>query len=111
MSDSHTDTSNQPVWVDVEFEVGFKRGDDQITKIRLRKPKGGDLRGLSLKDLMHAEVDAIITVLPRISDPIMTTQDAAGLEAQDIAEAGGTISSFLYTSAQRAMLLGETSTT
>jgi hypothetical protein len=99
-----------PTWVDVNFEVGFIRADQAITKIRIRKPKGGDLRGLSLKDLMQAEVDAIITVLPRISDPIMTVQDAAALEAQDLAEAGGTISSFFYTSAQKAMMLGETAT-
>lgn len=102
--------NNGPVWVDCDFETGFTRGDERILKVRLRKPIGGDLRGLSLKDLMQADIDAIITVLPRISDPIMTAHDAASLEAQDLAEAGGTITGFFYTSAQKKMMLGESST-
>lgn len=110
MSDTQPVTPPSPVWLDCHFETGFRRGDEQIKSIRLRKPKGGDLRGLSLKDLMQADVDAIITILPRISDPIMTTADAADLEAQDIAEAGGTITSFFYTSEQKAQMLGTTST-
>ncbi len=111
MSDAPAPSATkQPVWIDVNFEDGFTRGDETITRIRVRRPKAGELRGLSLKDLMQADVDAIVTVLPRISDPTMTMQEAASLEAPDIAEAGGTISSFFYTSAQKAILLGEKST-
>lgn len=96
--------SNGTVWVDCNFETGFKRGDDQVTKVRLRKPKGGELRGLNLQDLMRADVNAIITVLPRISDPIMTPQEAADLEADDLAEAGGVITGFFFNSAQRKLI-------
>ena len=96
--------ANQPVWKDCNFEHGFTRGDEQITKVRLRKPRGGELRGLNLQDLMRADVNAIITVLPRISDPIMTAADAEGLEADDLAEAGGVITGFFFNSAQREMI-------
>lgn len=100
----HAAAANQPVWKECAFETGFTRGDEQITKVRLRKPKGGELRGLNLQDLMRADVNAIITILPRISDPIMTVADAEGLDADDIAEAGGVITGFFFNSAQRKMI-------
>lgn len=96
--------SNQPVWKECTFETGFTRGEEQITKVRLRKPKGGELRGLNLQDLMRADVNAIITILPRISDPIMTVADAENLDADDIAEAGGVITGFFFNSGQRKMI-------
>lgn len=111
MSDAPAPSANkQPVWKECKFEHGFVRGDQVITDIRLRKPKGGELRGLNLQDLMAADVNAIITVLPRISDPIMTVADAESLEADDIAEAGGVITGFFFNSAQRAMIEKLTST-
>ncbi len=58
----------------------------------------------------RVDVNAIITVLPRISDPIMTVADAESLEADDIAEAGGVITGFFFNSAQRAMIEKLTST-
>ena len=99
-----TAAGNQPVWKECTFETGFTRGEEQITKVRLRKPKGGELRGLNLQDLMRADVNAIITILPRISDPIMTVSDAENLDADDIAEAGGVITGFFFNSAQRKMI-------
>ncbi|ENY81908.1 phage tail assembly protein [Sphingopyxis sp. MC1] len=111
MSDAPAPSATkQPVWKECKFEHGFVRGDKVITDIRLRKPKGGELRGLNLQDLMAADVNAIITVLPRISDPIMTVADAESLEADDIAEAGGVITGFFFNSAQRAMIEKLTST-
>jgi hypothetical protein len=103
-------TGNQPIWKECTFETGFTRGDEQITKIRLRKPKGGEMRGLNLQDLMRADVNAIITLLPRISDPTMTVSDAENLEADDIAEAGGVITGFFFSSAQMKMIREMTST-
>ena len=98
------DAAKKAVWKECNFDTGFTRGGEQITKIRLRKPKGGELRGLNLQDLMRADVNAIITVLPRISDPIMTVADAESLDADDIAEAGGVITGFFFNSAQRKMI-------
>lgn len=99
-----------PRWKSCDFETGFARGDDQIKSVKLRKPTAGELRGLNLQDLMRADVNAIITVLPRISDPIMTAADAASLEADDLAEAGGVITGFFFNSAQRKMIEDMTST-
>ena len=81
-------------WATVNLESGFQRGEETITQIRLRKPKAGELRGLNLQELFGGDVNAVIAVLPRISDPIMTAHDAENLEAEDLIECAGTIRTF-----------------
>lgn len=104
MNNETATAAKAPTWVDVEFETGFARGDEQITKIRLRKPKAGELRGLSLQAVMTADVGAVIELLPRISDPIMTKQDAEALEADDFTEAADAITGFFLSAAQKKMV-------
>lgn len=84
--------------------TGIPRPNGPVTVLTLRKPKGGDLRGLSLQALMQSDVNAIITVLPRICEPFITEQEAAGLEADDLAEVGGTLLGFFMTPAQKALI-------
>ncbi|HYC80799.1 MAG TPA: phage tail assembly protein [Croceibacterium sp.] len=81
-----------------------RRGDSEIAAVVLRKPLGGDLRGLTLQDVLQSDVNALIKLVPRISDPPLTEQEVAALEADDIAEVGGTIFGFFMTPAQKAML-------
>ena len=91
-----------------ELETGFQRGDETITKVTLRKPKAGELRGLNLQDLFQADVSAVLTLLPRISDPIMTPQECADLDPIDLMELGGAIKGFFMNKAMREMI-GQTS--
>lgn len=92
------------------LEDGIKRGDTVIKKLSLRRPGAGELRGLSLQDLLRADVGAIIAVLPRISDPTITVQEAEQLTPPDLAECAGAVAGFFLTSAQRATLNAMTST-
>lgn len=110
MSDATAPATKGPTWVVVDFETGFARGDDQVTNIRLRKPKAGELRGLSLQAVMTADVSAVIELLPRISDPTMTKEDAASLEADDFAEAADAITGFFLSAAQKKMVASMRST-
>lgn len=77
------------------------RGETPINTLVLRKPKAGELRGLSLKDLLTSDVGTIITLVPRISDPILTDAEAAMLDPADFAEIGGVIRGFFLTMAER----------
>lgn len=92
------------------LEDGFQRGDETIRKVTLRKPGASELRGLSLQDLVRSDVGSILTLLPRISDPIMTQADADGLSPVDLAECAGIIAGFFMTAEQRAMVERLTST-
>lgn len=61
---------------EVTLQTPVKRKDDQIKKVTLRQPSAGELRGLSLARLMQMDVSAIITVVPRISQPILDEAEA-----------------------------------
>lgn len=88
----------------VPLEEPIMRGDQAIASLTLRKPSAGELRGLSLQDLLRADVGSIIAVLPRISDPTLTEQEAAALDPASLAECAGAIAGFFLTSGQRAVM-------
>jgi|UPI000366DB3A hypothetical protein len=71
---------NQPI----TLETPIKRANGDITAIALRKPNAGQLRGCSLASLLQMDVDAIIKVLPRISEPGITEAEAAKLDPVDL---------------------------
>lgn len=85
MQTSATITLNTPI----------KRKDQEITVLTLRKPMSGELRGCSLMDLTQMEVGALVKVLPRITDPSITDQEAARLDPADLLALGVETVSFL----------------
>ena len=91
----------------ITLDVPIKRGETEITAITLHKPNAGSLRGVSISACMQLEVDAIINVVPRISDPKLTPQEAAALDLADITQAGVAIAAFFVPKA--AMAEAETS--
>lgn len=105
----HTAAATGPVWKEAVLETGFTRGETHIDRIRLRKPKAGELRGLNLQDLLKADVGAVLGIIPRISDPIMTPDEAANLSSEDIAEIAGVVAGFFMNSAQQEMIRRMTS--
>lgn len=88
----------------IELVEPIVRGETQITSLILRKPKAGELRGLTLQDLLTTDVSTIITLVPRISDPILTDVEARDLDPADLAQIGGAIRGFFLTPAERALI-------
>ena len=86
----------------ITLNTPIERTGGPITHLTLRKPKAGDLRGFGLQAMMTSDVNALIGVLPRISDPFITDVEAANLEADDLAEIGGALLGFFLTPAQKA---------
>ncbi|WP_312686192.1 phage tail assembly protein [Brevundimonas nasdae] len=84
-----------------EFETGFKRGDQSVTKVLLSRPMGGALRGLSTIDVVRQDYNTLVKLAPRISNPIMTEADVAALEPADLMTLGSEIASFFLTKAQK----------
>jgi len=80
------------------------RGEEKISKIQLRKPKSGELRGLSLQDLMRSDATALITLIPRVAVPSLSPVEAAGLEPEDLAACAGAVIGFFMTSAEKAQM-------
>ena len=86
---------SKPVTASVELETPIKREGEDVAKITLRKPAAGELRGLSLADLINMDVDSIIRVLPRISSPTVSEHEVRAMDPADLAACGGEISAFL----------------
>ena len=79
----------------VNLDTPIKRGEQTIDSLQIRKPASGELRGLSLVDLGQLKVNALHTVLPRVTIPPITEIEARALEPADLLACGAEIGSFL----------------
>lgn len=97
-----TDTASpkKSRFANVTLNEPIVRGTMEITDITLRKPRAGELRGLNLQDLIATDVTAILKVIPRISNPPLTQDEADNLEADDLTEVTGAIRGFFMTTAE-----------
>jgi len=81
----------------VVFETPLKRGESEIKQVELIKPTAGSLRGVRLADLCQSDVDALLTVLPRITMPSLTKAECNALDPIDLISLGGKVIGFLQT--------------
>lgn len=107
LTDKTTDVANKSDPNTVHLDTPIKRGDGQITSVTLRKPTSGELRGVSLAELLQMKVDALQTVLPRITNPILHKQDMATLDPADLVNLGTVVVGFLLTKEQKKDFLSE----
>ncbi|WP_176597336.1 MULTISPECIES: phage tail assembly protein [Sphingobium] len=90
-----------PLFRTVSLDTPIVRGEQTVDTINLRKPKSGELRGLSLVDLGQLKVDALTKLLPRISTPPISEAEAANLDPADLLACGAEIGGFLLQKSQR----------
>ncbi len=86
----------------ITLDTPIKRGDNDITSISLRKPAAGELRGITLTDLLQMDVTALTKVVPRISDPNLTEAEVARMDPADLVQIGGVLAGFLLPKAVQA---------
>ena len=79
----------------VTLDSPIQRGEQRITQIELRKPRAGELRGVSLFDLMRMDVAATQAVLPRITTPTLTRHDVDNLDPADLFQLAAEVAGFL----------------
>ena len=78
------------------------RGESRIETLSIRKPKSGELRGgISLQDIIGTDISALLKIIPRVSEPPLTAEEADNLEPEDLAEIGGIMRGFFMTQAER----------
>lgn len=88
----------------IDLGVPIQRGEVTIEQLTLRKPKAGELRGLELSDIINLNIGALLTLVPRISEPVLTMPECDELDPADLTEIGGAIRGFFMTRAERMML-------
>jgi hypothetical protein len=80
-------------------------GEPPITEIVVMKPSVGALRGLQLAMLQMQDVNALAKLLPRITQPPLTTEDVFALDPADFAAVANVVSLFFMTQDQLNMVL------
>ncbi|MDO9607211.1 MAG: phage tail assembly protein [Brevundimonas sp.] len=95
---------NGKAWVRVPLKKPLQRADNKYSSVVLTEPHGSDYQGTSLSFVAQGDYNALITVIPRISDPVIHKQDLQAMKASDLAAISGEVIAFFYTDAQRAAL-------
>lgn len=81
----------------VGTDTVHKAGD----KITVRKPGGGELRGLQINALIQGDYNALEALAPRITSPILHKAHFAAMDPADITAFGGEVLDFLLPTAAK----------
>lgn len=79
----------------VTLDTPIRRGKTSIDSITLRKPNSGELRGVSLAELLNMDVNSLVKVIPRISAPSLTAIEVTSMDPADLFALGTKVSGFL----------------
>jgi len=79
----------------VTLDTPIRRGTNSIDSITLRKPNSGELRGVSLAELLQMDVNSLIKVVPRISSPSLTAIEVTSMDPADLVAVSLKITNFL----------------
>lgn len=94
---------SQTVTVTLANPIRRKGGD--LAQVTLRKPKAGALRGLKIEDLYQTDVNALIVLLPRITDPALIPAEIEDMESEDLIELAGAVKGFFMSAEMKAAIL------
>jgi len=84
----------------INLDTPIQRDGQTISAIELRKPAAGELRGLSMLGLLQMDVEAVATLLPRISTPMVSKPEALQMDPADLLAVGIAVAGFLQQKAE-----------
>lgn len=70
-------------------------------EISVRKPGGGEMRGLSLQTLIQGDYNSLESIAPRITSPTITKQQFAAMDPADMTQFHLELLDFLLPSAAK----------
>ena len=85
--------ANTAATVTLEFPI--TRGATTITQLHLRKPKAGALRGINLAELLQLRAEAVMLLLPRITEPPLLKHEVENMEPVDLIACATEVVDFL----------------
>lgn len=99
--------TDDDVTIALDAPIILGGGEQTIDRITVRKPHAGEMRGLSMFEIMRMDTDSIVKLLPRISTPQIHKIMADELDPADLANIGKCIAGFFSGKKQRAELIAE----
>ncbi|MBF5003377.1 phage tail assembly protein [Diaphorobacter caeni] len=97
----------QPVTVSVTLEEPIVRGGETIETLVIRRPRAGELRGLSLTEVANMKTDAMVDLLPRITQPSLLKHEVEAMGPADFISCAMEVATFL---APQALVAGVSKT-
>lgn len=87
-----TDTIHRTVTLGTPIKIG----EAEHNQLIIRKPLGGDLRGLAIADVLRSDVDSMAKLLPRINTNfIISPEIVYAMDLSDLTEVFTQVASFL----------------
>lgn len=78
----------------INLESPIIRGEKKVDVITLRKPNVIALRGISMRALLDMDVNAVVSVIPRISEPPIIDSEVTQMDPADLMQIGVAIAGF-----------------
>lgn len=78
----------------VSLDKPITRDGQTIGLLHLRKPNAGELRGLSLINVLQMDVDALATLVPRIGTPTVHKAEVLQMDPADLLALGIVVAGF-----------------
>lgn len=78
----------------VPLSSSIERGKTKINEVLIRKPQGGDLRGLSLMLVAQSDYDTMVKLIPRVSEPVIHKHDLDTMDVDDLMDIGMAVAGF-----------------
>lgn len=101
VTETVTETLTEAVTETVTLDSPIPRGERTIERLVLRRPSAGELRGVNLADVLQMQTDALIKLIPRLSNPSLTDREARQMDPADLVQCGGEIAGFLLSKRAR----------
>lgn len=77
---------SKPVTLAETIERGSGDKKQKIEEVKIRKPNSGELRGLKIAQIMQMDVDTMMVLLPRVTEPVLNEADIATLDPSDFTD-------------------------
>lgn len=88
----------------VTLNQALVRGTTKITEIQVRTPASGEMRKISMSNLLQLDVDELTVLLPRITAPTITSQEVSALHPSDLLQLGTKVIGFLVPESKEVTL-------
>lgn len=93
--------ANRSITLDHDISIGGTVAVQAGTRVEIRKPNSGELRGTTLMALAQLDYGALEVLLPRITTPALSKTHIGAMDPADLMQAGGEVMDFLLPTAAK----------
>ncbi|WP_439327879.1 phage tail assembly protein [Lonepinella sp. BR2357] len=86
----------------VTLSTPIVRGDKTFSEIQINKPTVIALKGLKLLELLQSDVNALMVLLPRVSQPMLHKNDFDTMDVGDFTDLSTAVINFLVPTSVQA---------